>query len=324
MVSAGHLHPGRLVRSTGHCYGPATISATTVTIHRRQRILRHRPGACSIASGERRNLSRSQSSPIAIRLVYHGDITITPHLAGLIGFQYRGRTRRGTRKHLSTRPSSATNYDYLAPSTAISKIASSTRSGAASNTIRSSALQTIAARRCTPTMCFDPRNGVFSGTRILFQLWRSPVREPKLTDQDESLYASWSTNKAPSDYSGVPHRLARRACDAHLRGRPRAILSLASTSSFRSSYFHNEFGKEIEYVGLDLIPALLPNLTPPSRPALETILQDEFRLRADHQLRGISRSGHRNIGRVWNRLRPVSPWRLHLPRRRHPALIHQR
>ena len=45
---------------------------------------------------------------------------------------------------------------------------------------------------------------------------------------------------------------------------------------FRASYFHNEFGKEIEYVGLDLVPALLPNLTPAQQAALEAILQANF------------------------------------------------
>jgi vitamin B12 transporter len=33
---------------------------------------------------------------------------------------------------------------------------------------------------------------------------------------------------------------------------------------FRASYFHNEFGREIESVGAGLVPALLPNLTPPT------------------------------------------------------------
>ena len=45
---------------------------------------------------------------------------------------------------------------------------------------------------------------------------------------------------------------------------------------FRASYFHNEFGKEIEYVGLDLLPELLPNLTPAQQAALEGILQPNF------------------------------------------------
>jgi len=36
--------------------------------------------------------------------------------------------------------------------------------------------------------------------------------------------------------------------------------------------FHNEFGRQIEYVGLDLVPALLPNLTAAEQHALEEVL----------------------------------------------------
>jgi vitamin B12 transporter len=42
---------------------------------------------------------------------------------------------------------------------------------------------------------------------------------------------------------------------------------------FRASFFHNEFGRQIEYVGLDLIPELLPNLTPAQQNQLEQFLQ---------------------------------------------------
>jgi iron complex outermembrane receptor protein/vitamin B12 transporter len=42
---------------------------------------------------------------------------------------------------------------------------------------------------------------------------------------------------------------------------------------FRTSFFHNEFGRQIEYVGLDLIPELLPNLTPAQQNQLEQFLQ---------------------------------------------------
>ena len=41
---------------------------------------------------------------------------------------------------------------------------------------------------------------------------------------------------------------------------------------FRGSFFHNEFGRQIEYVGLDLVPALLPNLTAAEQHALEEVL----------------------------------------------------
>ena len=34
---------------------------------------------------------------------------------------------------------------------------------------------------------------------------------------------------------------------------------------FTTRFFHNEFGRQIEYVGLDLVPELLPSLTPLNR-----------------------------------------------------------
>ena len=48
--------------------------------------------------------------------------------------------------------------------------------------------------------------------------------------------------------------------------------------SFRTSFFHNEFGRQIEYVGLDLIPELLPNLTPTQQNAAGTVSASERRL----------------------------------------------
>ena len=42
---------------------------------------------------------------------------------------------------------------------------------------------------------------------------------------------------------------------------------------FRTSFFHNEFGQQIEYVGLNLIPQLLPGLTPGEQNQLAQFLQ---------------------------------------------------
>ena len=41
---------------------------------------------------------------------------------------------------------------------------------------------------------------------------------------------------------------------------------------FRASYFHNQFGREIEYVGGVLLPNLIPGLTAAQKQALETAL----------------------------------------------------
>jgi len=45
---------------------------------------------------------------------------------------------------------------------------------------------------------------------------------------------------------------------------------------FKASYFHNQFGREIEYVGLDLIPELLPNLSSAQQQQLEAVLQSNY------------------------------------------------
>ncbi len=68
---------------TDYCFGPGTLGATCHH-HRRQRLLRHRPGSARL----RRTVIHSQIVSNRDQLVYRGDITITPHLMGLIGFQY--------------------------------------------------------------------------------------------------------------------------------------------------------------------------------------------------------------------------------------------
>ncbi len=42
---------------------------------------------------------------------------------------------------------------------------------------------------------------------------------------------------------------------------------------FKASFFHNELGRQIEYVGLDIIPQLIPGLTPAQQAQLEQTLQ---------------------------------------------------
>ena len=66
---------------------------------------------------------------------------------------------------------------------------------------------------------------------------------------------------------------------------------------FRASYFHNEFGKQIEYVGGTLLPELIPNLTPAQQQELIDALGFYYteRLRAHRQHRGLSRAGHRSL-----------------------------
>ncbi len=101
------------------------------------------------------------------------------------------------------------------------------------------------------------------------------VREPTLPDQDESLYNFLAANGAQSTIQELHiNQLTAPDVRTYEGGVEQAFLS--QHILFRASYFHNQFGREIEYVGLDLIPELLPHLTAAQQQQLEQILQANF------------------------------------------------
>jgi iron complex outermembrane receptor protein/vitamin B12 transporter len=98
------------------------------------------------------------------------------------------------------------------------------------------------------------------------------VREPALTDQDDSLYNFLVAYGGQSTIQQLHiSPLAAPATRTYEGGMEQAFLSQRIV--FRASYFHNEFGRQIEYVGLNLIPQLLPNLTPVEQISLKRFLQ---------------------------------------------------
>ena len=118
---------------------------------------------------------------------------------------------------------------------------------------------------------FRPRKGVLSGTRLLFN-FGDAVREPSLTDQFYSLYTFLEQNGGQATIQQLHiSPIAAPTARTYEGGVEQAFFS--ERLIFRTSFFHNEFGKQIEYVGLDLIPALLPNLTPAQQNQLEQQLQ---------------------------------------------------
>jgi iron complex outermembrane receptor protein/vitamin B12 transporter len=214
----------------------------------------------------------SQSVNNRDQLVYQGEYRVTPHLAGLIGFHYENE--RGSEPGSSYYPPvSPTNYDYLAAVHGDFKSRFYYTLGGSlekyslfgTETSPNAGLSYYALR---------PRKGVFSGTRILFN-FGDAVREPKLTDEDGSLYNFLEANGGQAMLQQLHlARLAAPTTRTYEGGVEQAFLSDHLT--FRASYFHNEFGKEIEYVGLDLIPELLPNLTPAEQTQLENFLQTNY------------------------------------------------
>ncbi len=193
------------------------------------------------------------------QLIYQGDYRVTPHLAALIGFHFEDeRGAEYVPTYLTAETTDRTNYDYLAAVHGDFKNRFYYMLGGSLEHYSLFGVQT------TPSAGFSfyalrPRKGALSGTRMLFH-YGDAVREPALTDQFGSLYQFLISN----GYQSTAQQLSIGPLSAPTArmydgGVEQAFLS--ERIVFRTRYFHNEFGRQIEYVGGQLLPKLLPNLT---------------------------------------------------------------
>jgi iron complex outermembrane receptor protein/vitamin B12 transporter len=255
---------GSKVSYTDYCFGPGTLGKTvTVTGANGYSATGQAVLDCSTFRAQYVN-NRDQAG-------YQGDITITPHLYGLAGFQYEDE--RGAQPGSSYyKPVARTNFFVpLAVHGDFKQRFFYTLGGSLEH-------YSLFGFQASPRAGLNyyvlrPRSGVFSGTRMLFNFGKA-IREPKLTDQDDSLYdflANYNPSAIQTLHIGP---LAAPTMRTYEGGVEQTFLS--QHIIFKASYFHNEFGKEIEYVGLDLVPELLPNLTSAQQATLEGILQANF------------------------------------------------
>lgn len=250
---------------TPYCFGPGTLG-NSVTIQ----------GANGYSATGQAVLDcstyKSQFVSNRDQLVYRGDITITPHLTGLIGFQYQDE-RGASPGSTFYAPVERNNYDYIAAVHGDFKDRFFYTLGGSLEHYSLFGVQT-SPRAGFSFYALRPRHGVFSGTRI-FGNFGDAVREPKLTDQDESLYNFLAANGGQSTIQQLHiGQLAAPAVRTYEGGAEQSFLS--GHIIFSTNYFHNQFGREIEYVGVDLIPQLLPNLTAAQQKQLEAVLQANF------------------------------------------------
>jgi vitamin B12 transporter len=250
---------------TDYCFGPETLGAN-VAIN----------GANGYsATGEAvLDCSTYKSQLVSNRdqLIYRGDITITPHLMGLVGFQYEDE--RGAEPGSSFYPPvERSNYDYQAAVHGDFKDRFFYSLGGSLEHYSLFGVQTP-PRAGVSYYALRPRAGVFSGTRVLFNYGESD-REPTLPEQDESLYSFLVANGGQSTIQALHISQIGAPQDRTYEGGVEQTF-LSDHILFRASYFHNEFGRQIEYVGLDLIPELLPNLTTAQQQQLEQVLQANF------------------------------------------------
>lgn len=200
---------------------------------------------------------------------YEGDLTFTPHLTGLIGFRYE--RERGADPGGFYPVAFRDNYEYLASVHGDFKDRFFYTLAGGIEHYSLFGLQT-SPHGGFSVYALKPRSGVFSGTRVFFN-YAEGVREPSLTDQFYSLYNFLATNGGQSTIQQLNiQQLATPENRSYEGGVEQAFLS--QHIIFRTTFFHNEFGRQIEYVGYDLVPELLPNLTPAQQNQLETFLQD--------------------------------------------------
>jgi iron complex outermembrane receptor protein/vitamin B12 transporter len=202
------------------------------------------------------------------QLAYQGDYRVTPHLTALIGFHYEDE--RGSEPGSTYyKPVERTNYDYLAGVHGDFKGRFFYTLGGSLEHYSLFGTQT-SPHAGLSWYAFRPRKGILSGTRILFN-FGDAVREPRLTDQDDSLYQFLVVNAPPGTAQQLHvGPLAAPATRGYEGGLAQGFFS--DRLIFRASYFHNQFNKEIEYVGGQLLPNLIPGLTAAQKMQLETAL----------------------------------------------------
>ena len=204
------------------------------------------------------------------QLIYQGDYTVTPHLQALIGFHFEDERGSEIIPSFGTNDSTErTNYDYLA------SVHGDFKSRFFYTLGGSLEHYSLFGTETTPRAGFTlyalrPRSGIFSGTRILFN-FGDAVREPALTDQFGSLYQFFAANSlqtAAQQLHITP--LAAPTARTYEGGVEQTFLS--EHILFRAAYFHNEFGRQLEYVDKYLIPNLLFSLTSSQQQQLATLL----------------------------------------------------
>lgn len=118
-----------------------------------------------------------------------------------------------------------------------------------------------------------PGAGKFHGTKINFNFSKG-VKEPGIDDQFGSLYAFLLKNGGQTTVTQYGIRpIGAELSRTYDGGVEQSLFSQRVT--LRATYFHNEFGSQIEYVPASVVPALLPQLTPTQQQSLQAFLNSE-------------------------------------------------
>jgi vitamin B12 transporter len=241
------------------------------------------------------------------QVVYQGDFQFTHHLAGLIGFRFENERGvevynsywNGVNTFAIDDTDARTNYVYLAG------VQGDFKNRFYYHLAGSLERYSLFGTQTSPNAGLSyyvlrPRSGVFSGTRA-FGSFGDAVREPKLTDKFGSLYEILSNageTSAIQAFHITP--LAAPTARTYEAGGEQTFLS--QHLIFRASYFHNEFGKDLEPVSTSYLSLLFPDYTAAQIQQLSTFFNNNsvFDLIAntqDYRAQGIESTVEGGIGK---------------------------
>ena len=202
-----------------------------------------------------------------------------PHLGVIAGFRYEDeRGMEGEPVYLFGENLERTNYDYQAQ-----------LGGEFKNRIFYTAAGGVEKNQLfglvgTPRggaswYVVRPGKGFLHGTRLNVNFAKG-YQEPTLDQQFGSLYDFLQTNGGQStiaQYGIAP--IGAELSRSYDGGVEQSLFSEKVIA--RVTYFHNEFGNQIEAVPASVVPQLLPNLSPAQQQQLENFLNNNFAYELD-------------------------------------------
>ncbi len=203
------------------------------------------------------------------RLYFQSDYPFTPHILGLFTFRYDDE--RGARKSLVyglEQTLDRRNYDYTAQLQGDyhHRLYYSLGGGVEKNQ--------LFGTQGTPRIGLAyypirPGKGIAHGTKIYFDFSKG-YQEPSLDQQFASLYSFLQGQPAIAQFHITP--IVEEQSRAYEGGMAQSFLN--ERGLLRVSYFHTEYGRQIETVPATEVPDLLPQLDAAQRQALESLLSN--------------------------------------------------
>ncbi|HVJ09723.1 MAG TPA: TonB-dependent receptor [Acidisarcina sp.] len=209
------------------------------------------------------------------QLYAQSDYRFGPHMVGLVGFRFeneRGSERSSA--YFIDQSLERTNYDYTA------QIQGDLRNRLFYTLGGSLLKNELYGTETNPRIglayyVVRPGPRIFRGTKVKFNFAKG-VKEPTLTEQFGSLYAFLASQPGGSAAIQSFHisRIGAERARSYDGGVEQNLFG--QRVLLRVTYFHNEFGNQIESVTPGVIPQLLPNLTAAQQQQLEALLQNTY------------------------------------------------